>query len=114
MFRVNLFLLMLNYDKEGSCKYITIGEDNQIPSLEVKSEFQNLEVILDSILTYYVGVPSFSTNFVLHNIKMIDNTINIYYYLFLPMGITTQHGFFSSIENIQDVPIYQKLIQKII
>jgi len=113
----NLFLLILkpNFD-DGEGEYCFISEEGSdaIPSMPIDKDFGSIETILESILTYYVGTPLFNPSYVLFDVFLKEDDINIYYYLFIPSQINLVHGYLTSISKILNVTTYQKLLKKII
>ena len=113
MFDLNICVLMLNLNSNGRYEYVATSTDGDLPSLPIKENITDIETVTHSYLQYFIGEPTFSENFVLHNVTIKDHQINIYYYIFLPWGINLINGHFTDLEKIKDVSLYQKIIQKI-
>jgi hypothetical protein len=117
--QVETYLLLLQPNKnivENPCPYLFVSNDESmplIPSVQLQPEYANMETILGSIVEYYIGAPSFSTDYILYDVKLINGVVNIFYYCFIPFSIEIKNGFLHNIDDIQNVTAYQKLIQKL-
>lgn len=113
----NLFLLMLkpNFENsDGEYHFISEDEMPSIPSMPIDKNFGSIENILESMLSYYIGLPLFNPTYILFDIALQEDDINIYYYTFIPSQINLVHGYLNNISEISDVQSYQKLLKKII
>jgi hypothetical protein len=113
----NLFLLMLKpnfQDSDGEYHFISEDDTDSIPSMPIDKDFGSIDTILESILSYYIGLPLFNPSYILLDITLKEENINIYYYTFIPSQINLVHGYLNNISEISDVQAYQKLLKKII
>lgn len=115
--QVNVILLMLApsiNNHSSSYNFVSSGENGiSIPSIELQDKFGSMNNVLQSIVQFHLGTLDFEPAYILHDVYFHDDIVNIYYYTFLPFNIEISNGHFVTIEEIQHIPSYQKLIQKI-
>lgn len=118
--QVEVYLLMLQpnrYLTENYSPYLFISNDESmplIPSVPLKPEYISMENVLESMVQYYIGVPSFNIDYVLYDLNLTNGMLNVFYYCFIPSGIDLKNGFAQNLEEIKNVTSYKKLIKKLV
>jgi hypothetical protein len=98
----------------SSYNFVSSGDNGiSIPSIELQDKFGSMHNVLQSMVQYHLGTLDFEPTYILYDVYFHDNIVNIYYYTFLPFNTEISNGHFISIEEIQHIPSYQKLVQKI-
>jgi hypothetical protein len=115
--QANVFLLMLTPTLENnvpSYSFLsTFSDTPTIPSIELQKDFGSMDNVLKSITEYYLGETSFSFSYILYDVFLGSDILNIYYYTFLSPGLETKNGIFLDINEIKHIYTYQKLLNKI-
>jgi hypothetical protein len=117
--QANVVLLMLIPAMDDSGPTYNVisspGEGVTIPSITLQDKFGSIDNVLNSIIEYHLGALNFEPSRILYDVQYnsSDDSINIYYYTFLPRGISLQNGYTIDIKEIQNLQSYQKLIYKI-
>jgi hypothetical protein len=114
--KAELYLLMLMpfWREKSGYEFISSNKENiTIPSADLTNKL-SIEDVLDGIVSFYFGSDNFKNTFILNDVELVNNSVNIYYYIFVPPNTKNINGYFKDLEQIKFTKPYNKIISKLI
>jgi hypothetical protein len=94
-------------------EFISSDDKITIPSSDLENKI-SIDDVLDGIINFYFGETNMVHTFILNNVDLIENIVNIYYYTFIPPNTVNINGHIKDLEKIKYIQSYNKIISKLI